>query len=68
MELVGPTYAAATGLVIANRSTAATAGPMLGAEQIEQEWWFVREPSGWEWTACAVPIAKTSPMQTMPSA
>jgi hypothetical protein len=31
-------YAIATALAMGNRSTLATAGPRVGAEQIEQEW------------------------------
>src|SRR6266853_1042598 len=51
--------AIATGLTIGSTLTVTAAGPRLGAEQIEQEWWDVRELIGCEWTACTVPMAQT---------
>jgi hypothetical protein len=54
-------YAIATGLAVGNNATVVAAGPMLGAEQIEQEWWSVWELIECEWTACTVPMANTSP-------
>jgi hypothetical protein len=60
--------AIATGLIIGNTLIIALAGPRLGAEQIEQEWWDVRELIGCEWTACTVPIAQTSAMHNTHSA
>src|SRR6266481_1970345 len=53
------TYAIATALAMGNRSTLATAGPRVGAEQIEQEWCAAWELIGCEWTACTVPMANT---------
>lgn len=52
--------AIATGLTIGNTLTVVVTGPRLGAEQIEQEWWDLRELIGCEWTACTVPMAHTS--------
>ena len=60
--------AIATGLTIGSTLTVTAAGPRLGAEQIEQEWWDVRELIGCEWTACTVPIAQTSAMHNTHSA
>jgi hypothetical protein len=36
----------------------------LGTEQIEQECGDVFALSGWEWTACTVPIANTKSTQS----
>jgi hypothetical protein len=52
----------AIGFAIGNKFTATAAGPMLGAEQIEQEWCDVWDCAGCEWTAWMVPMAKTNPM------
>ena len=60
--------AIATGLTIGSTLIVVLAGPRLGAEQIEQEWWDVRELIGCEWTACTVPMANTSPMHNTHSA
>jgi hypothetical protein len=61
--------AMATGLAVGSKLTDAAAGPMLGAEQIEQEWCEVCESAaGCAWTACAVPIANTSAMHNTPKA
>src|SRR5258708_24580375 len=50
--------AIATGRAVGNKLTVAAAGPMLGAEQIEQEWCEVcGSAAGCAWTAWAVPIA-----------
>jgi hypothetical protein len=52
--------AIATGFTTGSTLTVVVAGPKLGAEQIEQEWWDVWELTGCEWTACTVPMAHTS--------
>jgi hypothetical protein len=59
--------AKATVRTTGNTLTVAVTGPRLGAEQIEQEWCDVVELTGWEWTACAVPIANTSTAHNTPS-
>jgi hypothetical protein len=44
-------------------------GPMVGAEQIEQEWCEVCESAaGCAWAACAAPITNTSAMHNTPNA
>ena len=59
--------AIATGLIIGKTLIDVAAGPKLGAEQIEQEWWEVCDFAGCEWTACTVPIVKTSAMHNTQS-
>ncbi len=59
----------ATGLACGNKSTVVAAGPIVGAEQIVQEWCEVCESvSGCECTACAIPIANTSATHNTPRA
>ena len=60
--------AIATGFTIGSTLIIVLAGPRLGAEQIEQEWWDVSELEGCEWTACIVPIASTSNTHKTPNA
>ena len=47
-ELSSTTRAAAITVSIGNELTKAMAGAAFGAEQIEQEWPAVSEPTGWE--------------------
>ena len=61
-------WAIATGFAFGNKSMDTAAGPMVGVEQIVQEWWDVCELSGCECTACAVPIANTNATHSTPRA